>query len=79
VISVSFASDGTITEHSIWDGSCNAVVNTLSNGDGSGGTDPRYWYFYADRPLTAGTMYTVRVSGTVGAMSFSRAWVFTTM
>jgi hypothetical protein len=79
VISVSLNAAGTVTEHTVMDPSCAPLTTTMSNADGFGSTDPRFWYFYTDRPLVSGQRYTVRVSGTVGATSFTRTWVFTTM
>jgi len=78
VISVQLNNDGAITEHLLWDAACAPVAHTYSASDGFGGTSTRYFFFYGNRPLTTNSQYTVRVSGTVGATSFSRTWVFHT-
>jgi hypothetical protein len=78
VISATLNANGVVTDHQLWDPACTPIPHVFSNSNGSGGTNPRFWYFYANTPLAASTRYIARVGGTVGTTSFTHTWSFTT-
>ncbi len=81
VVSLNFPDmNFTVTDHQLYDGSCNPVVHSYFDATTDTNTQmlyPEFAYLYADVPLHPGETYTAEITATVDGAAYHRAWRFT--